>query len=124
MITDILRECASSGTAKKLKKLGFDVAAKTGTFGNENGNSDAYTVSYTTDKTVAAWIGNADGALMDNSVTGGGKAAELSAEILGIVPVCNASALKLRFVSLMPLVTPVVPPENRMTARSDPFLLT
>ena len=85
VITDILRECASSGTAKKLKKLGFDVAAKTGTFGNENGNSDAYTVSYTTDKTVAAWIGNADGALMDNSVTGGGKAAELNAEILGYI---------------------------------------
>ena len=72
VITDTLIECSKSGTAKKLKDLPFEVASKTGTNGNASGNVDAYCVSYTTDKTVASWVGRADSGYMPNSVTGGG----------------------------------------------------
>ncbi len=72
IITDILKECSKSGTAKQLKSLDFEVATKTGTYGNKNGNSDTYSISYTSDKTIASWLGNSNSSLMDNSITGGG----------------------------------------------------
>ena len=85
IITDVLKECAKSGTAKKLKDIKYDVAAKTGTFGNEKGNSDSYSISYTTDKTIGVWIGNADGSLMPNEITGGGLATVKNRDILNAV---------------------------------------
>ncbi|MBP5177381.1 MAG: transglycosylase domain-containing protein, partial [Clostridia bacterium] len=85
VVTDMLKECAKSGTAKRLKDLNFDVACKTGTYGNENGNTDAYSVAYTSDKTVATWLGNADGSYMPASYTGGGFATEAVKSILNNV---------------------------------------
>ncbi len=72
IITDILKECSKSGTAKLLKDLDYEVATKTGTYGNKDGNSDVYSVSYTSDKTIATWLGNSNSSLMDNCITGGG----------------------------------------------------
>ena len=74
IITDMLKECVLSGTGKRLNALDFDVACKTGTSGNENGNTDAYSISYTSDKTVATWLGNDDSSYMNGDVTGGGYA--------------------------------------------------
>lgn len=70
IMTDILRDTAMSGTASKLKYLNIDIAAKTGTVGDENGNTDAYTVAYTPDNTFLAWFGSKDGQ-MDSKITGG-----------------------------------------------------
>lgn len=70
IMTDILRDTAQSGTAAKLKYLNIDIAAKTGTVGNANGNTDAYTVAYTPENTFLAWFGSKEG-LMDSKVTGG-----------------------------------------------------
>lgn len=69
-ITDALTECAKSGTAKKLSHLKFSVAAKTGTNGTEKGNYDCYSVGYTTDKTVAVWLGNKDNSPLKLTETG------------------------------------------------------
>ncbi len=69
LINDILLETAKSGTAKKLKELNFDVAAKTGTCGNGEGNTDAYAISYTSQNCVAVWLGNADN--KRSGITGG-----------------------------------------------------
>lgn len=66
LITDMLSECAQSGTAKKLAAF-ENVAAKTGTVGTENGNSDAYCIAYTPQHTIAVWLGGN----MDNGVSGG-----------------------------------------------------
>jgi len=82
VITDILKECSLSGTAKLLKDLSFEVASKTGTYGNEKGNTDAYSISYTTDKTIASWVGNADSSLMPDDVTGGGLATRINLSVL------------------------------------------
>ena len=58
LITDTLKTTAKSGTAKKLRDLPFPVAAKTGTVGTKNGNTDAYSVAYTTRHTIGCWMGN------------------------------------------------------------------
>lgn len=68
LITDMLTECARSGTAKRLKYSGV-IAAKTGTNGDSDGNYDCYCIAYTPDKTIAVWFG-ADGAPIDNGTTG------------------------------------------------------
>lgn len=70
LTTDMLRTTAQRGTAKKLRDLPFDIAAKTGTVGTKNGNTDAYAVSYTPKDCVGVWLGNADGGKIE--YTGGG----------------------------------------------------
>lgn len=79
LINDMLRETAESGTAKKLSSLGFPVCAKTGTGANANGNTDAYTVSYTQNDTVAVWLGNKDNSPI--TATGGGLPANIAYSI-------------------------------------------
>ena len=70
LITDMLNDCAKTGTASKLN-ADYEIAAKTGTNGNEKGNLDAYTISYTSENTLGIWYGNNDGEYLDNSVLGG-----------------------------------------------------
>lgn len=62
LLTDMLRTCAKSGTAKKLSTLNMDIASKTGTVGKKNSkeNLDAWNVSYTNDYTCGVWLGNLD----------------------------------------------------------------
>ena len=71
IVSDMLKSTVSEGTAKVLSSLNFPLAAKTGTVGNENGNTDAYTISDNGDYVLACWVGNADSTMMDNSVSGG-----------------------------------------------------
>ena len=70
LMNEMLACAAKKGTAKKMACLPFEVCAKTGTCGTDEGNTDAWTVSYTTAHTVAVWMGNADNTLTD--ITGGG----------------------------------------------------
>lgn len=81
IINDMLKETVKSGTAKKLATLDIPVYAKTGTNGNENGNSDAYCIAYTPEYTVSVWMGNANETLMPNSITGGTEPAKTAKEI-------------------------------------------
>ena len=80
LVTDMLRTAAKEGTARKLKSLPFDVAAKTGTNEVGGGNIDAYTIAYTTEDVVAVWMGNADNSPV--AITGGGLPANAAKDIL------------------------------------------
>lgn len=71
LMNEILIETSKSGTAKKLKNFDFDIATKTGTCGNAEGNTDAYAVSYTTEHSIAVWIGNKDN--KRTNITGGNQ---------------------------------------------------
>ncbi len=71
IINDALKECAKTGTAKKLRDLKYEVCAKTGTNGNQNGNLDAYCVAYTSEHIVGVWYGNEDASLMPSKISGG-----------------------------------------------------
>lgn len=70
LMTDILRSTAKQGTAKKLRSLPFDIAAKTGTVGTSNGNTDAYALSYTPNECVSVWLGDKNYSYIEH--TGGG----------------------------------------------------
>ncbi len=79
----MLMETSKSGTAKKLKNYEFDVASKTGTCGNSDGNTDAYAISYTSSHTIGVWLGDKDNNRL--SITGGGDCCEYVAAILDIL---------------------------------------
>lgn len=76
LINDILHDATKTGTAKKLKDLPFWIYAKTGTCGNNEKNTDAYTVSYTSSDTVGIWMGKKDYGGIET--TGGGIPCMLS----------------------------------------------
>lgn len=80
LMNNMLIETAESGTAKKLKNFDFDVAAKTGTCGNDEGNTDAYAVLYTSQNTIAIWLGDKNNAR--SQITGGNECCEIAKNIL------------------------------------------
>lgn len=55
LMTDLLINTAKTGTAKRLSDKPYQIAAKTGTVGNANGNTDALLASYTTKNTCIVW---------------------------------------------------------------------
>ncbi|MDE6504549.1 MAG: transglycosylase domain-containing protein [Clostridia bacterium] len=71
LMNEMLLKTAKDGTAKKLSSLKYDVAAKTGTCGNEEGNTDAYAVSYTSEHCVGVWLGDKNNQKL--KITGGGS---------------------------------------------------
>ena len=77
LLTDMLKTCAQSGTAKKLSSLNMDIASKTGTVGKKNSkqNLDAWNVSYTKEQTCAVWLGNLDNTPI--SYAGGNQPTEI-----------------------------------------------
>ncbi|MBR2377414.1 MAG: transglycosylase domain-containing protein [Clostridia bacterium] len=105
IVNDMLIDGVKSGTSKKLKDLNYQVCAKTGTNGDNNGNLDAYSISYTTEHTIGVWLGKENGDKMDLSVTGGGYPTLINREILNLlyknhkpndfdIP-CGVTAIKL-----------------------------
>ncbi len=99
LLNDMLYTAVKEGTARKLSSLPFPLCAKTGTGANINGNTDAYTLAYTADDTVAVWLGNADNSPIQT--TGGGVPADCALRILKSIyrdntpspfPVCEGVA--------------------------------
>lgn len=80
LINQMLLETSKSGTAKKLRDFNFDIASKTGTCGNEKGNTDAYSVNYTSEHCIAVWLGDRENKQMN--ITGGNQCCELSKLII------------------------------------------
>ncbi len=85
IINDVLKYAVSNGNSKKLRSLPFEVCAKTGTNGNENGNIDALSIAYTSDSIIGVWIGNLSGKLLPNSVTGSNQPTSISRQILEVL---------------------------------------
>lgn len=80
LMNEMLTETSKSGTAKKLKDLGFDVASKTGTCGNESGNTDAYCISYTSENCIGVWLGDRQNERLQ--ITGGKDCCIIAKEVL------------------------------------------
>ncbi len=81
IMNDMLGDVIQDGTAKKLKYCKQKLYAKTGTVGNKNGNTDAYTISYNNEYVMGVWLGNKENSLLENVVTGGSVPASISSEI-------------------------------------------
>lgn len=81
LVTTALQTCAKRGTAKQVGYAGKNLAAKTGTAGGANGNTDAYCVAYSPSRTVAVRISAADGKLLPNDVAGGTLPAKICKDV-------------------------------------------
>ena len=81
LITDILKDTSTSGTAKRLKNFEFEIASKTGTVGlnNSKQNSDAYNISYTSSHTILSYFG---GVKMPDNINGSTYPTLLTKDIL------------------------------------------
>ncbi len=87
-LTDMLKECATQGTAKKLNVLPFEIASKTGTNGNESGNYDAWNISFTTQNTLCTWYGSQDYKKpLPLSVGGGGYPTVTAKHVFASLPI-------------------------------------
>ena len=60
LMTNILSSNINRSTSKKLSNFNFDLACKTGTVNvkDTNYNTDAYSLAYTSEHTMATWLGN------------------------------------------------------------------
>lgn len=80
LINEMLINTSKTGTARALQEINFDVAAKTGTCGNSEGNTDAYAMGYTSRHTFGVWLG--DGENKRLNITGGGKPCKILKQII------------------------------------------
>lgn len=78
LMTDLLRNVVQNGTARKMKD-NYQIAAKTGTVGTSDGNSQALVAGYTTEHTFVFWFSGA----MSNSVNGSSAPCILAKRVLG-----------------------------------------
>ena len=83
LITDMLQETVNVGTAKKLKDISNNnLASKTGTAGNNKGNTDIWNITYSPKFTTAVWYGQTDKNLMPQNYTGGNQPTLIAKEIV------------------------------------------
>lgn len=80
LMNDMLIQTVKNGTAKALSGLQYDVAAKTGTCGTEKGNTDAYSVCYTSENCIGVWLGDKNNKRLN--ISGGGDCCLYAKEIL------------------------------------------
>jgi len=82
LMTEMLKETAKNGTAKKLSTLGIEVASKTGTVGKKgsNQNLDAWNISYTPEITCGIWVGNLDNTPIN--IAGGNQPTQIVKNLL------------------------------------------
>lgn len=77
LITKMLQKCAECGTAKQIKYAQCHAAAKTGTVGTKDGNTDSYCIAYTPEYTIAVRIGAKGNELIANEFSGGALPAKI-----------------------------------------------
>lgn len=82
LLTKMLQKCAECGTAKQIKYAACHAAAKTGTVGTKDGNTDAYCISYTPYYTIAVRIGAKGNEPIANEFSGGTIPAKICKMIL------------------------------------------
>ena len=77
LMTNMLVDVVNNGTAKNLRK-NYQIAAKTGTVGDKNGNSDALVAGYTTEHTFVVWYRGQ----FDNSMCGANAPCKMASQLL------------------------------------------
>lgn len=83
LINRALINATKTGTAKRLADLTFDVACKTGTCGTKEGNTDAYSIAYTSQHLIGVWAGDKSNKKLD--ITGGGYCCDITKQILNTI---------------------------------------
>ena len=96
ILNDMMHNNVQNGTAKKLSFCSQTLYAKTGTVGNEHGNTDAYTISYNNNHILGVWVGNKDKNYLDNTITGGNTPAQISNQIWCDFPITESDVHKIK----------------------------
>ena len=82
LINTCLNSATKNGTSKRIN-TNFPVCSKTGTVGNEKGNTDAYNCAYTTNHTICTWIGtNNNNIYLASSVNGATYPTQINGKVL------------------------------------------
>ncbi len=81
LLTDILKDCAKTGTAKKFNSLNLPIASKTGTASVENANTDLYNISYTSEHSILTWIADVNNKTLHSSLLSSGQPTEINKQI-------------------------------------------
>ena len=82
LLKTALHEVTRSGTAKKLSRLPFDVAGKTGTTDNLR---DSWFAGFSQDKLAVVWVGNDDN--LETGLTGASGALKVWSDLFQHIPV-------------------------------------
>ena len=82
-VTDCLRSAVESGTAHNLSSCNVVVAAKTGTVGTSQGNTDALVCGYTKNGTFTVWLYSDE--MLPNDFTGGTLPTQMASDFLNAV---------------------------------------
>lgn len=85
LTTNLLQYAVENGTGKKLN-TNYQIAAKTGTVGTRNGNSQALVAGYTSEHTFVFWFSGT----MDNNISGSSSPCILAANVLSKIYSNNA----------------------------------
>ena len=133
LLTKMLNETVKTGTATAIEDK--NISAKTGTVGNENGNTDAYCIAYNKKYAVGVWCGSLKG-LMPDRVTGGETPTEICNEILKrpelksgaferpkTVLCVDIDAVELEKRHLVVTASASTPPKNRISGEFSVYNL-
>ncbi len=74
ILTDMLKSAIQGGTGRRLNEVGIELAGKTGTTGDSEGNRDAWMAAYNPEYAAAVWMGYddaSDGNALPAEATGG-----------------------------------------------------
>lgn len=80
LLTEMLMSVVKEGTAKTLRDLDMELAAKTGTVGDEQGNRDIWLAAYNRTYAAVVWMGfdsSENGQMLPANLGGGSYPAEL-----------------------------------------------
>ncbi len=81
LVTDMLKDSAKTGTAKRLNSLNIPIASKTGTAFNGEFNTDLYNISYTSEHAILTWIGNVKDNKLPNQLYSSVEPTEINKQI-------------------------------------------
>ena len=85
LLTDMLKDTAKTGSAKRLNSLNMPIASKTGTASNGEKNTDLYNVSYTTEHALISWISNIKDNSLPKNLRSSVEATEINKQILSSI---------------------------------------
>lgn len=85
LLTEMLKETAKTGTAKRMQSLNIPIASKTGTASNGKHNTDLYNVSYTTEHTMLTWISNIKDNKLPNEMLSSSQPTDINKDICKVL---------------------------------------
>ncbi len=82
LLSDILKDASTTGTAKKLASLNLPVASKTGTASNNMGNTDLFNIAYTTEHSMITWVADIDKNILSSTLLSSSQPTVINKDIL------------------------------------------